>query len=131
MGLSFWTQSVGAGHPLAQEPEGEGSDQAMNYQTMGWGEGTPYNEPPVVDRFKWLDSRFMMNVCDRWNQHKGKQPLQLAYFNGGAAHSSHTLSHTLSLIHSLSYTLSHTLSLIHSLSYTLSHTLSRIHSSHT
>jgi hypothetical protein len=82
MGIQFWKKSVAAGHPMAQEPEGEGSDKAMNYQTMGWGEGTPYHEPPVVDRFKWLDSRFMMNVCDRWNQHKGKQPLQVGYFNG-------------------------------------------------
>ena len=102
---AFWANSVALNHPLAQEPEDESSDTSLNYQTMGWGEGTPYLNPPVVDRYRfspipfflvfalpnlllcsnqfsrWLESRFMMNICDRWNTHKGQWPLQVAFFN--------------------------------------------------
>mmetsp|Transcript_12947 Transcript_12947/g.25033 ORF Transcript_12947/g.25033 Transcript_12947/m.25033 type:complete len:976 (-) Transcript_12947:401-3328(-) len=81
-GPSFWSNATKVNWPVAQEPEGEATDVSLNFQTMGWGEGTPYHNPPVVDRYRWLEPKFMMNICDRWNQHKGKLPLQTAFFNG-------------------------------------------------
>ena len=34
---SFWDAAAAAGYPLAFEPEGGGSDAALNWATMGWG----------------------------------------------------------------------------------------------
>jgi formylglycine-generating enzyme required for sulfatase activity len=47
---------------------------------MTWGQ---YNFPfiPMVDRFKWLETRHMVNISDRWNLDKTSD-LQFAFFNG-------------------------------------------------
>jgi gamma-glutamyl hercynylcysteine S-oxide synthase len=47
---------------------------------MTWGQ---YKFPfaPEVDRFKWLESRHMVNISDRWNRNK-TDDLQFAFFNG-------------------------------------------------
>ena len=47
---------------------------------MTWGQ---YSFPfmPMVDRFKWLEPRHMVNICDRWNIDKTAD-LQFAFFNG-------------------------------------------------
>jgi formylglycine-generating enzyme required for sulfatase activity len=47
---------------------------------MNWGQ---YNFPfiPMVDRFKWLETRHMVNISDRWNLDK-TDDLQFAFFNG-------------------------------------------------
>eukprot|EP00930_Biecheleria_cincta_P043152 TRINITY_DN29669_c0_g1_i1.p1 TRINITY_DN29669_c0_g1~~TRINITY_DN29669_c0_g1_i1.p1 ORF type:complete len:927 (+),score=116.79 TRINITY_DN29669_c0_g1_i1:22-2781(+) len=77
----FWNASLAFHYPLAFEPEDGGSNQALNWDTMGWGYWT-YPKIPVVDRFKFLTSgKFMTNVCDRWNKRKVDN-LQMAYFNG-------------------------------------------------
>merc|ERR1712232_528566 len=73
--------AVEANYPLAFEPEGGGSDQALNWATMGWGYWS-YPTIPVVDRFKFLTrGKFMTNVCDRWAKTKTDN-LQMAWFNG-------------------------------------------------
>lgn len=36
---------------------------------------------PLVDRYKWIEPRHMVNVCDRWNRDKTDN-LQFAFFNG-------------------------------------------------
>eukprot|EP00486_Rosalina_sp_Unknown_P008782 CAMPEP_0201589924 /NCGR_PEP_ID=MMETSP0190_2-20130828/172184_1 /ASSEMBLY_ACC=CAM_ASM_000263 /TAXON_ID=37353 /ORGANISM="Rosalina sp." /LENGTH=962 /DNA_ID=CAMNT_0048045033 /DNA_START=27 /DNA_END=2915 /DNA_ORIENTATION=+ len=69
------------GHPIALEPEGGGSLQSMNWDTMGWGYWTPYAYKPYVGKWKWYDARRMTNVCDRWAQNRSDD-IQNAYFNG-------------------------------------------------
>jgi formylglycine-generating enzyme required for sulfatase activity len=66
---------------LAFEPEG-GCRNIMNvqYDVLSWGYWS-YDHIPSVDRFKWLDSRHLTNVCDRWQRNKIAM-LQSAFFNG-------------------------------------------------
>jgi iron(II)-dependent oxidoreductase len=47
---------------------------------MTWGQ---YSFPfiPMVDRYKWLETRHMANISDRWNRDK-TDDLQFAFFNG-------------------------------------------------
>jgi iron(II)-dependent oxidoreductase len=68
------------GHPLAFEPEGGPPDEAVSYDVLTWGQ---YKFPfaPRVDRYKWLETRHMVNISDRWNRDK-TDDLQFAFFNG-------------------------------------------------
>ena len=78
--LGFSTAAEKAGHPLAFEPEGSPSDEALAWNVMNWGQ---YSFPfiPMVDRYKWIETRHMVNISDRWNQDKTAD-LQFAFFNG-------------------------------------------------
>ncbi len=78
--LAFSLASEKVGHPLAFEPEGSPADEAVAWDVMTWGQ---YKFPfaPEVDRFKWLESRHMVNISDRWNRNK-TDDLQFAFFNG-------------------------------------------------
>jgi iron(II)-dependent oxidoreductase len=68
------------GHPLAFQPEGGPHDEAVTYDVLTWGQ---YKFPfaPRVDRYKWLETRHMVNISDRWNRDK-TDDLQFAFFNG-------------------------------------------------
>jgi iron(II)-dependent oxidoreductase len=68
------------GHPLAFQPEGGPHDEAITYDVLTWGQ---YKFPftPRVDRYKWLETRHMVNISDRWNRDK-TDDLQFAFFNG-------------------------------------------------
>lgn len=88
----FYAESAKVGHPIALEPEGGGTDKALNWQTMGWGYWgdnwwnmsvpTTYPEAPVVDRFKFVtEGKFLTNVCNRWAKSR-TDDLQNAWFNG-------------------------------------------------
>ncbi len=78
--LDFSLAAEKIGHPLAFEPEDSPSDEALAWNVMTWGQ---YNFPfiPMVDRFKWLETRHMVNISDRWNTDK-TDDLQYAFFNG-------------------------------------------------
>jgi formylglycine-generating enzyme required for sulfatase activity len=78
LGFSLAAEKIG--HPLAFQPEGSSSDEALAWNVMTWGQ---YNFPfiPMVDRYKWLETRHMVNISDRWNQEK-TDDLQFAFFNG-------------------------------------------------
>jgi formylglycine-generating enzyme required for sulfatase activity len=78
--LGFSEAAEKIGHPLAFEPEVSPSDEALAWNVMTWGQ---YNFPfiPMVDRFKWLETRHMVNISDRWNLDKTSD-LQFAFFNG-------------------------------------------------
>ena len=78
LGFSLAAEKIG--HPLAFEPEGSPSDEAMSWNVMTWGQ---YSFPfiPMVDRFKWLETRHMVNISDRWAKDKTND-LQFAFFNG-------------------------------------------------
>lgn len=78
LGFSLAAEKIG--HPLAFEPEGSPSDEALGWNVMTWGQ---YQFPPVpeVDQFKWLETRHMVNISDRWATDKTND-LQFAFFNG-------------------------------------------------
>jgi formylglycine-generating enzyme required for sulfatase activity len=78
LGFSLAAEKIG--HPLAFEPEGSPSDEALSWNVMTWGQ---YSFPfvPMVDRFKWLETRHMVNISDRWALDK-TDDLQYAFFNG-------------------------------------------------
>jgi formylglycine-generating enzyme required for sulfatase activity len=78
--LGFVAAAEAAGHPLAFEPETSPSDEALSWDVMNWGQ---YAFPfiPMVDRYKWLETRHMVNISDRWALDKTSD-LQFAFFNG-------------------------------------------------
>jgi gamma-glutamyl hercynylcysteine S-oxide synthase len=78
--LAFSAAADKVGHPLAFEPEEDPSDEALAWNVMNWGQ---YNFPfvPMVDKYKWLEPRHMVNISDRWNRDKTND-LQFAFFNG-------------------------------------------------
>jgi formylglycine-generating enzyme required for sulfatase activity len=78
--LGFSLAAEAIGHPLAFEPETSPSDEALSWNVMTWGQ---YSFPfiPMVDRYKWIETRHMVNISDRWAQDKTND-LQFAFFNG-------------------------------------------------
>jgi iron(II)-dependent oxidoreductase len=78
--LAFSLAADKIGHPLAFEPEGGPSDEALAWNVMTWGQ---YQFPftPLVDKYKWLETRHMVNISHRWNRDK-TDDLQFAFFNG-------------------------------------------------
>ncbi|HEV2395781.1 MAG TPA: formylglycine-generating enzyme family protein [Candidatus Sulfotelmatobacter sp.] len=78
--LAFSLAADEIGHPLAFEPEGGPSDEALAWNVMTWGQ---YEFPftPLVDKYKWIEPRHMVNISDRWNRNK-TDDLQFAFFNG-------------------------------------------------
>jgi len=78
--LAFSIAADKVGHPLAFEPEEGPSDEALAWNVMTWGQ-YEYPFAPLVDRYKWLEPRHMVNISDRWNRGKTNN-LQFAFFNG-------------------------------------------------
>ena len=78
--LGFSLAAEAIGHPLAFEPEQSPTDEDLSWDVLNWGQdGFPF--VPMVDRFKWLETRHMVNISDRWAQDKTND-LQYAFFNG-------------------------------------------------
>jgi formylglycine-generating enzyme required for sulfatase activity len=78
---TFRTASDALHHPLALEPEvGLSSDEMVNYNNMTWGYWN-YSFIPTISRYKWLETRHMVNICNRW-AHNHLDDLQFAFFNG-------------------------------------------------
>ncbi len=78
--LAFSQAAEANGHPLAFQPEGPPSDEALAWNVMSWGQ-YDFGFVPKVDRFRWLEPRHMVNISDRWN-HAKTDDLQYAFFNG-------------------------------------------------
>lgn len=78
--LAFSLAADKVGHPLAFEPENGPADEGLTWNVMTWGQ---YEFPfaPLVDKYKWLEPRHMVNISDRWNRTK-VDDLQFAFFNG-------------------------------------------------
>jgi gamma-glutamyl hercynylcysteine S-oxide synthase len=68
------------GHPLAFEPEGGPHDEELAWDVLTWGQ-YQFQFLPAVDRYRWLETRHMVNISDRWNRSK-TDDLQFAFFNG-------------------------------------------------
>ncbi len=80
--LAFSQAAEKIAHPLAFEPEGSPSDEALAWNVMTWGQYTSqFSFVPGVDRFRWLEPRHMVNISDRWNRSKSDD-LQFAFLNG-------------------------------------------------
>ncbi len=95
----YRTASDRVNHPLALEPEsGLDSDEMLMWNNMTWGYWRYSSAPagpggapipgsgpalpvPTVSRFKWLETRHMVNICRRWARDK-TDDLQHAFFNG-------------------------------------------------
>lgn len=78
----FSQASERIGHPLAFEPEGSPSDEALAWNVLTWGQyGGQFSFVPGIDRFRWLETRHMVNISDRWARSK-TDDLQYAFFNG-------------------------------------------------
>ncbi|HXM92866.1 MAG TPA: formylglycine-generating enzyme family protein [Candidatus Dormibacteraeota bacterium] len=77
---TFFDAAIRTGHPLAFEPEGGPHDEGVAYNLLTWGQ---YEFPfvPLIDRYKWIEPRHMVNISDRWNRDKTND-LQFAFFNG-------------------------------------------------
>jgi gamma-glutamyl hercynylcysteine S-oxide synthase len=73
--------SDASGHILAFEPEnGLNGETELPWNNMTWGYWGR-NPIPPVSHYKWLESRHMVHVCNRWERHH-VDDLQLAFFNG-------------------------------------------------
>ena len=82
--VAFSQAADRTGHPLVFQPEGPPSDEALAWNLQSWWEedSTKYAQfVPRVNRFKWLETRHMANISDRWNRVK-TDDLQVAFFNG-------------------------------------------------
>ncbi len=78
---AFREASDAIGHPLVLEPEGGvASDEMLAWNNMTWGYWK-YDPIPTVSRYKWLEPRHMVNICNRWARSK-TEDLQAAFFNG-------------------------------------------------
>jgi iron(II)-dependent oxidoreductase len=69
------------GHPLALQPELSMKSDAMlmdNEQSWAYWD---YPFVPLVSKWKWLEPRHIINVCDRWAPDH-TEVMQAAWFNG-------------------------------------------------
>jgi iron(II)-dependent oxidoreductase len=74
------------GHPLALEPQFQPRDESLAWTNISWNdwvtwEGKQYPFIPMVSKDKWMESRHMANVTDRFTRDK-TDSLQHAFFNG-------------------------------------------------
>jgi iron(II)-dependent oxidoreductase len=69
-------------HPLALEPEHymPAPFEALAWNNMTWGYWQ-YPAAPMVSALKWLETRHLVHISDRWNRSKVDN-LQYAFFNG-------------------------------------------------
>ncbi len=77
---AFRAASDQTGHPMVLEPEGGPMDEAVAWHNLSWGYWE-YPFVPMISRYKWLEPRHMVNVCERWSRDKTRN-LQFAFFNG-------------------------------------------------
>ena len=56
------------------------ADEMLAYNDLSWGYWKN-TFVPSVSRYKWLEPRRMVNVCNRW-AHDHVDDLQQAFFNG-------------------------------------------------
>jgi formylglycine-generating enzyme required for sulfatase activity len=78
--LAFSLAADKVNHPLAFEPEGGPSDEALAWNLLTWGQ-YQFQFVPTVDRYRWLEPRHQVNIQGRWNRDK-TDDLQFAFFNG-------------------------------------------------
>jgi formylglycine-generating enzyme required for sulfatase activity len=81
LGIEYRKAAEEIGYPLVLQPENRLKDPAMiKWNTMTWGYWK-YQPVPVVSKYKWIEPRHMVNVCERWARNR-TDGLQSAFFNG-------------------------------------------------
>jgi len=81
MPKEYRTASDQSGHILAFEPEnGLNGEAELPWNNLTWGYWA-YHAIPTVSRYKWLEPRHMVNICNRWARDH-TDDLQHAFFNG-------------------------------------------------
>ena len=81
MPKAFKSATDRTGRPVVLEPENQmETDEQLAWNTQSWGYWK-YPWVPAVSRYKWLEPRHMVNVCERWARDKNNN-LQAAFFNG-------------------------------------------------
>ncbi len=78
--LAFTLAAEKLNHPLAFEPEGGPSDEALSWNVLTWGQ-YHFDFVPTVDKYRWLEPRHEVNIQGRWLRDK-TDDLQFAFFNG-------------------------------------------------
>eukprot|EP00823_Brevimastigomonas_motovehiculus_P006925 TRINITY_DN5950_c0_g1_i1.p1 TRINITY_DN5950_c0_g1~~TRINITY_DN5950_c0_g1_i1.p1 ORF type:complete len:734 (-),score=191.58 TRINITY_DN5950_c0_g1_i1:256-2427(-) len=68
------------GYPIVLEPEVGLPSEDLELNIMSWGYWS-YDKVPCISKYKWLEPKHMVNVCDRWAKDKTLN-LQWAFFNG-------------------------------------------------
>jgi formylglycine-generating enzyme required for sulfatase activity len=78
---SYRIASDATDHPVAFEPEGAPqSDEGLIWNNMNWAYWK-FPFAPMISKTKWIESRHMENISDRWARDK-TDDLQYAFFNG-------------------------------------------------
>lgn len=79
--LEYRQASDASGHAVSLEPELNFKDDRMlAYNQQSWGYWAN-SLVPMVSKWKWLEPRHMVHVCDRWATDRSTL-LQDAFFNG-------------------------------------------------
>lgn len=69
-------------YPVVLQPEvGFRELDMIKWNTMSWGYWQYVEKVPVVGKYKWLESRHMVNMSERWARDR-TNGLQSAFFNG-------------------------------------------------
>jgi formylglycine-generating enzyme required for sulfatase activity len=78
---AYRTASDATGHPVIFEPEGPpSSDEGLLWNNQSWAY-FDFTFAPTANKQKWLESRHMPNISDRWARDK-THDLHAAFFNG-------------------------------------------------
>ena len=78
---AYRTASDRTGHPVIFEPEGPpASDEGLIWNNQSWAY-FDFDFAPTANKQKWLESRHMPNISDRWARDK-THDLHAAFFNG-------------------------------------------------
>ena len=97
MPIDYRKASDESGNILAFQPEGgvKPGEAELPWINMTWGYwfpldylleqkkwlAAPGKEIPLVSKYKWLEPRHMVNICNRW-EHYRNSDIQHAFFNG-------------------------------------------------
>ncbi|HEY3439573.1 MAG TPA: formylglycine-generating enzyme family protein [Paludibaculum sp.] len=78
---AYKTATDRLGLAIVLEPENHlDAEEQLQWNTQSWGYWK-YPWVPAVSAYKWLETRHMVNICERWARDKTNN-LQAAFFNG-------------------------------------------------
>jgi formylglycine-generating enzyme required for sulfatase activity len=79
--LAYRTASDRTGHPVIFQPEGPpASDEQLAWNNQSWAY-FDFKFAPTANKLKWIESRHMPDISDRWARDK-THDLHAAFFNG-------------------------------------------------
>ena len=82
MPRAFRETSDQLGHPVVLQPESASNlREAMIWNNQSWGKAAPPGIVPAVSKLKWLESRHMSNLENRWSRNR-TDDLHYIFFNG-------------------------------------------------